>query len=106
MGEFIFEPIEVNSTAPGGACVLRTFDDVGAFILMRSTSRVDYQDTGTPSGRIWSRPGSELDARRSIKLRATLSPRRVGWRTSTLAPIGRRHDSGSSASADRRALPI
>jgi hypothetical protein len=35
MGEFIFEPIKVNSTAPGGACVLRTFDDVGAFVLMR-----------------------------------------------------------------------
>lgn len=33
MGEFIFEPIKVNSSAPGGPCVLRTFDDVGAFIL-------------------------------------------------------------------------
>jgi hypothetical protein len=32
MGQFIFEPIEVNSSAPGGACILRTFDDVGAFI--------------------------------------------------------------------------
>jgi hypothetical protein len=35
MREFKFEPIEVNSTAPGGACVLRTFDDIGAFILNR-----------------------------------------------------------------------
>ena len=34
MSEFKFEPIKVNSTAPGGACVLRTFDDVGAFILL------------------------------------------------------------------------
>ena len=33
MDEFSFEPIRVNSNAPGGACVLRTFDDVGAFIL-------------------------------------------------------------------------
>jgi hypothetical protein len=33
MGEFNFEPIMVNSSAPAGACVLRTFDDVGAFIL-------------------------------------------------------------------------
>jgi len=33
MGEFNFEPIRVNSTAPTGACVLRTFDDIGAFIL-------------------------------------------------------------------------
>ncbi len=35
MREFKFEPIEVNSNAPGGACVLRTFDDVGVFILNR-----------------------------------------------------------------------
>ena len=34
MAEFIFQPIKVNSIAPGGACVLRTFDDVGAFILL------------------------------------------------------------------------
>jgi hypothetical protein len=27
-----FEPILVNSSAPGGARVLRTFDDVAAFI--------------------------------------------------------------------------
>jgi hypothetical protein len=33
MRDFIFEPILVNSSAPGGACVIRTFDDVGAFIL-------------------------------------------------------------------------
>jgi hypothetical protein len=33
MGEFKFEPLKVNSTAPGGACVLRTFDDIGTFIL-------------------------------------------------------------------------
>jgi hypothetical protein len=34
VSEIIFEPIKVNSTAPGGACVLRTFD-IGAFILTR-----------------------------------------------------------------------
>jgi hypothetical protein len=33
MGEFSFEPIRVNASAPGGECVLRTFDDVGVFIL-------------------------------------------------------------------------
>ena len=33
MNQFIFEPIRVNSNAPGGACILRTFDDVGAFII-------------------------------------------------------------------------
>jgi hypothetical protein len=35
MSEFNFEPIVVNSTAPGGACTLRSFDDIGAFILNR-----------------------------------------------------------------------
>jgi len=34
-GGFIFEPISVNANAPEGACVLRTFDDIGAFILTK-----------------------------------------------------------------------
>jgi hypothetical protein len=34
MGVFVFEPIHVNANAPGGACVLTTFADVGAFILI------------------------------------------------------------------------
>jgi cold shock protein len=34
MGLFVFEPIHVNANAPGGACVLRTFADVGAFVLI------------------------------------------------------------------------
>ena len=29
----IFQPIAVNANALGGACVLRTFDDIGSFIL-------------------------------------------------------------------------
>jgi hypothetical protein len=33
MNEFVFEPIEVNADAPGGARVVRSFDDIGAFIL-------------------------------------------------------------------------
>jgi hypothetical protein len=33
MREFNFEPIPVNSSAPKGACVIRSFDDIGAFIL-------------------------------------------------------------------------
>jgi hypothetical protein len=40
MREFKFEPIEVNSTAPGGACVLRTFDDIGAFTLRTDIPRL------------------------------------------------------------------
>ena len=35
MDEFRFEPIEVNTSAPKGACVIRTFDDIGVFILNR-----------------------------------------------------------------------
>jgi hypothetical protein len=30
---FVFQPIRVSANAPGGACLLRTFDDIGAFIL-------------------------------------------------------------------------
>ena len=39
MDQFIFEPIGVNSDAPGGACILRTFDDVGAFILNNADTK-------------------------------------------------------------------
>lgn len=36
MDEFRFEPIEVNtSSSPKGACVIRTFDNIGVFILNR-----------------------------------------------------------------------
>jgi hypothetical protein len=38
-GGFIFEPIAVNANAPGGACVLRTFDDIDAFILTKVDRR-------------------------------------------------------------------
>jgi hypothetical protein len=48
MREFKFEPIEVNSNAPGGACVLRTFDDIGAFIL----TNVDLQRRQTGYWRV------------------------------------------------------
>ena len=41
MDQFIFEPIGVNSNAPGGACILRTFDDVGAFILNNVDTKQD-----------------------------------------------------------------
>ena len=33
MAEFKFEPIEVNSNAPQGSRVIRTYDDIGAFML-------------------------------------------------------------------------
>jgi hypothetical protein len=29
---FKFEPIAINEAAPGGACVLRTFDDIDTFV--------------------------------------------------------------------------
>jgi len=32
-GAFRFQPIAVNANAPRGACILRTFDDIGEFIL-------------------------------------------------------------------------
>ena len=32
---FVFQPIRVRANAPEGACVIRTFDDVGAFILAK-----------------------------------------------------------------------
>ena len=35
MSEFRFEPIGVNSRAPGGARILATFDDVGVFLLLK-----------------------------------------------------------------------
>jgi hypothetical protein len=33
MRDFKFEPIEVNSTAPGRERVLRTFEDIAAFVV-------------------------------------------------------------------------
>jgi hypothetical protein len=33
MGDFVFEPIQVNARAPGGERILRSFDDIGAFVL-------------------------------------------------------------------------
>jgi hypothetical protein len=35
MAEEVFEPIKLNANAPGGERVLRSFDDIRAFILMR-----------------------------------------------------------------------
>ena len=35
MAEESFEPIRLNAKAPGGERVLKSFDDIGAFILMR-----------------------------------------------------------------------
>ena len=35
MAEFSFEPIRVNSLAPGGDCVVGSFDEIGAFILLK-----------------------------------------------------------------------
>jgi len=34
LAKFIFEPIRVNASAPRGECVLRTFDDIGVFIML------------------------------------------------------------------------
>src|ERR1700730_8538427 len=35
MAEKNFEPIRLNAKAPGGERVLKSFEDIGAFILMR-----------------------------------------------------------------------
>jgi hypothetical protein len=35
MTDFRFEPIRVSALAPGGECVLGSFDEIGAFILMK-----------------------------------------------------------------------
>ena len=40
MAEESFEPIRLNAKAPGGERVLKSFDDIGAFILMRVDIRV------------------------------------------------------------------
>lgn len=53
MGYFVFEPISINASAPGGACVLRTFADVGAFIL----NAVDLQRRLSPH---WSAVRQDL----------------------------------------------
>jgi hypothetical protein len=34
-GSFKFQPIIVNQGAPGGTCILRTFDDISIFILTK-----------------------------------------------------------------------
>ena len=41
---FRFEPIAVNANAPRGACNLRSFDDISAFIL----TNVEHQRGLTP----------------------------------------------------------
>jgi hypothetical protein len=43
-GTFRFQPIAVNANAPKGACILRTFDDISAFIL----TNVEQQRGLTP----------------------------------------------------------
>jgi hypothetical protein len=39
MAEENFEPIKLNAKAPGGERVLKSFDDIGVFILMRVEMR-------------------------------------------------------------------
>ena len=39
MADKNFEPIRLNAKAPGGERVLKSFDDIGAFILMRVEMR-------------------------------------------------------------------
>jgi hypothetical protein len=41
---FKFQPIAVNANAPKGACILRTFDDISAFIL----TNLEHQRGRTP----------------------------------------------------------
>jgi hypothetical protein len=44
---FKFQPIVVNANAPKGACILRTFDDIGEFIF----TNVDHPRGLTPLDR-------------------------------------------------------
>jgi hypothetical protein len=46
MVAFVFEPIRVKDNAPGGACELRTFDDISAFVL--TTARPNGSESGFP----------------------------------------------------------
>jgi len=39
MGEFRFEPIKIDASAPGGERVVRTFDDITAFADALDTPR-------------------------------------------------------------------
>ena len=79
MGEFKFEPIRVNSTAPGSASVLRTFDDIGAFILLNVDipQRQTRHWQGKPSDRISCKPVSGPEGRRSMLLCETRSRRKA-----------------------------
>jgi hypothetical protein len=63
MGEFIFQPININASAPGGSCVLRTFDDVGAFIL----TNVELSRRVSPhwNAARWDLPQARLGSRRA-----------------------------------------
>lgn len=80
MGQFSFEPIRVN--APGDECVLRTSDDVGAFVLMQ----VDAPRRKSPR---WQAVRQDLaqarfgrDGLKSTALCAGHSRKRVGLQNS------------------------
>jgi hypothetical protein len=80
MDEFRFEPIVINSNAPGGARVLLNFGYVGAFILMhvdipaRGTKRWNVVRRNLPDARFGAKEAEVHQA-----LRRALSEE--GWLT-------------------------
>jgi hypothetical protein len=66
-GDFTFVPIAVNEAAPGGACLLRTFDDIGDFILTNVAAGHRIAPHWQPSGRTSIRPDLERDAQKPTR---------------------------------------
>jgi hypothetical protein len=79
MSEFIFEPIKLNDTAPGGGRELRTFDDGGAFILTNvDLGRRRGVALATWYDGIWRRPAMVQGRRRPTRTRAMPCHKRNG----------------------------
>src|SRR5271167_3388361 len=60
MGEFRFEPIKINASAPGGERVVRTFDDIAAFAdaldtPQRQSTRWQAVSANAPQARFGAR---------------------------------------------------
>jgi hypothetical protein len=57
---FVFQPIRVSASAPGGARELRTFDDVSAFVLsnVEATRRLAPHWTAVRQDLIQARLGA------------------------------------------------
>ena len=56
MGEFRFEPIKVSASAPGGERLVRTFDDIAAFIADALDTPPETVDTLAGCWQTWPKP--------------------------------------------------